>query len=141
MLEIVQLPLARRMWKLSKFFKIPLNDERMQDINPYDLEFYELSMIADDPKKLEQLQNHFYDDEFEDWLDDFDREQEEKQQKSSQDEKFGQSEQLDLPDEETIEWAKKNSSSHQENASELPFEDDYEVSLPTDKISDWKEVN
>ena len=105
----------------------------MQDINPYDLEFYELSIIADDPKKLEQLQNHFYDDEFEDWLDEFDREQEEKHGKSSQDDK---SEQLSLPDEETVKWAEKNRSSEQIDT----LDDDYEISEPTE-ISDWEEVN
>ena len=84
MLEIVQLPLARRMWRLSKFFHLPLNDPRMQEITPYDLSFYEYSMIADDPDKLEQLQNHYYDPEFDDWLEEFDREQEEKAAKLKQ---------------------------------------------------------
>lgn len=111
----------------------------MQDINPFDLDFYELSMIADDPKKLEQLQNHFYDDEFDDWLEEFDREQEEKQ-KSSQDENLGDSNDLDKPDEETIEWANKNRSLPQEEDSEV-YDDDYEISLPTEEISDWEEVN
>lgn len=96
-------------------------------------------MIADDPKKLEQLQNHFYDDEFDDWLEEFDREQEEKQ-KSSQDENLGDSSDLDKPDEETIEWANKNRSLTQEEDSEV-YDDDYEISLPTEEISDWEEVN
>lgn len=139
MLEIVQLPLARRMWRISKFFQIPLNDPVMQDINPFDLEFYELSMIADDPKKLEQLQNHFFDDEFEDWLEEFDREQEEKQ-KSSNGEKLGDSDDLDKPDMETIEWANKSRSSAQLGGQEV-YEEDYEISLPTEEISDWEEVN
>lgn len=140
MLEVVQTPLARRMWKISKFFQIPLNDERMQDLNPFDLEFYELSMIADDPKKLEQLQNHYYDPDFDDWLDEFDAEQEEKERQSQQDAKLGNSEHLDMPDEETIEWADKNRSSQQESDSEL-YEEEYEESLPADEISDWEEVN
>lgn len=127
------------MWRISKFFQLPLNDPVMQDINPFDLDFYELSMIADDPKKLEQLQNHFYDDEFDDWLEEFDREQEEKQ-KSSQDENLGDFSNLDKPDEETIEWANKNRSSTQESDSEV-YEDDYEISLPSEEISDWEEVN
>lgn len=138
MLEIVQTPLARRMWKISKFFKIPLNDERMQDLTPFDLEFYELSMIADDPKKLEQLQNRFFDDDFDDYLEEFDQEQRAKQ--SEQDEENKEFEHLDMPDEETIEWADKNRSSHQEDDSEV-YDDDYEISMPTDEISDWEEVN
>ena len=106
-------------------------------------------MIADDPKKLEQLQNHFYDDEFDDWLEEFDREQEEKQkQKSSQDEDLGDSSELDKPDKETIEWANKNRSLPQEDNSEdnseddsTVYDDDYEISVPTEEISDWEEVN
>lgn len=135
MLDIVQLPLARRMWRISKFFQIPLNDERMQDLNMFDLEFYELSMIADDPKKLEQLQNRFYDDEFDDWLEEFEREQEEKERQkqlqSSQDDK---SEHLDMPDEETIKWSEESRFS-----LDLPMEE-YEISETTE-ISDWEEVN
>lgn len=138
MLEIVQTPLARRMWKISKFFKIPLNDERMQDLTPFDLEFYELSMIADDPKKLEQLQNRFFDDDFDDYLEEFDQEQRAKQ--SEQDEENEEFEHLDMPDEETIEWAKKNRFSQQKDASEV-YEEEYEESLPSDEISDWEEVN
>ena len=124
MLDIVQMPLARRIWRLSKFFQIPLNDERIQDINIFDLEFYELSMIADDPKKLEELQNHFYDPDFDEWLEDFEREQEEN------------SESLDMPDNETIEWSEKNRSSQQ---FEHEYED-YEISESTE-INDWEEVN
>lgn len=101
----------------------------------FDLEFYELSMIADDPKKLEQLQNRFYDDEFDDWLEEFEREQEEKERQkqlqSSQDDK---SEHLDMPDEETIKWSEESRSS-----LDLPMEE-YEISETTE-ISDWEEVN
>lgn len=126
------------MWRISKFFQIPLNDQRMQDLNSFDLEFYELSMIADDPKKLEQLQNHYYDPDFDDWLEEFEAEQEELQ--SKQDKKSGESEQLDMPDEETIEWVDKTRSSQQKNDSDI-YEEDYDVSVPTDEISDWEEVN
>ena len=45
----------------------------MQCLTPFDLEFYELSMIADDPKKLEQLQNRFFDNDFDDYLEEFDK--------------------------------------------------------------------
>ena len=136
MLEIVQTPLARRIWKISKFFRLPINDERIQDLNPFDLDFYELSMIADDPKKLEQLKNHYYDPEFEEWLEEFDAEQESKQDNKSGD--IAQNEDLNMPDEETIEWAKKNRSNEEED--EVPYEDDYEISVPTD-VEDWEDVD
>lgn len=124
MLEIVQTPLARRMWRISKFFKIPLNDKRMQELTTFDLDFYELSMIADDPKKLEQLKNHYYDPEFDDWLEEFDEEQSKKQNT------------VEMPDSETIEWSNKNRSEEQD----ITFDTDYEVSMENNDISDWEEV-
>lgn len=101
----------------------------------FDIEFYEYSMIADDPKKLEQLQNHYYDPEFEEWMEEFEQEQEEKQ-KSSQDDKFGGSKQLDLPDKETIKWSEKN-----HNKQEILTEEYEEVSDQSSEISDWEEVD
>lgn len=124
MLEIVQTPLARRMWRISKFFKIPLNDKRMQELTTFDLDFYELSMIADDPKKLEQLKNHYYDPEFDDWLEEFEEEQSKKQNT------------VEMPDSETIEWSNKNRSEEQD----ITFDTDYEVSMENNDISDWEEV-
>ena len=135
MLEIVQMPLARRLWRISKFFQLPLSDERIQNLDLFDIEFYEYSMIADDPKKLEQLQNHYYDPEFEEWLEEFEQEQEEKQ-KSSQGDKIGDSKQLDLPDKETIRWSEKNRTEQQ-----LLTEEYDEVSDQSLEISDWEEVN
>lgn len=135
MLEIAQLPLARRLWRISKFFKLPLNDERIQNMDLFDIEFYEYSMIADDPKKLEQLQNHYYDPEFEEWLEEFEQEQEDKQ-KSSQDDKFDDFSQLDLPDKETIRWSNKNRTEQQLATEE--YEETLDHSL---EISDWEEVN
>lgn len=78
MLEIVQTPLARRMWRISKFYHLPLNDQRIQDLDIYDLEFIEHSMIADDPKQLEKLKNYYFDPEFDEWLEEFDEEQKSK---------------------------------------------------------------
>ena len=37
-------------------------------MSTWDLEFYEYSMIADDPKKLEKLKNYVYDPEYDEWL-------------------------------------------------------------------------
>lgn len=118
MLEVVQSPLARRLWRLSKFFQIPLNDERMQNIDMYDLEFYELSMIADDPKKLEQLQNHYFDPDFDDWVEEFEMEQAEKAEQKQ--------EQLSQPEPESSE----------------PNEyEGYDVSEPIGADEEWEEVN
>lgn len=41
----------------------------------WDIEFYELSAIADDPKKLAQLKNSFADPEWDDFVAEFDAEQ------------------------------------------------------------------
>lgn len=133
MLEIAQLPLARRLWRICKYFQLPLSDEHIQNIDLFDIEFYEYSMIADDPKKLERLQNHYYDPEFEEWLEEFEQEQE--KQKSSQSDK-GDSKQLDLPDQETIRWSEKNRTEYQ-----LLTEEYNEVSDQSLEISDWEEVN
>lgn len=97
----------------------------------FDLEFYELSDIADDPKKLEQLQNHFYDPEFDEWLEDFDKEQEEKQNSSQE-----ETQQLDMPDKETIEWSEQNRESQK-----LPTEEYEETIGKPQEISDWEEVS
>ena len=83
MLDIVQMPLAKRLWRISKHFKIPLNDIRMQELDIFDIEFYEYSMIAEDPKKLEQLQNHFYDPEFDEFMEEFEKEMEETKTESN----------------------------------------------------------
>lgn len=96
----------------------------MQDIDTFDLEFYEYSLIADDPKKLERLQNHFYDDEWDEFLEEFDKEQEEKQKLYS-----SQSLQDD-----------KSESMSDEAINDIPIDTDYEVSENTN-ISDWEEVN
>lgn len=90
-------------------------------------------MIADDPKKLEQLQNHYYDPEFDEWLEEFDQEQEQRQKhNSSQDE----SQPLDMPDKETIEWSNQTRESQQ-----LPTETYEETLDKSQEISDWEEVS
>lgn len=132
MLDIVQLPLARRMWRISKLFNLPLNDERIQDLSIYDIEFYEYSKIADDPKKLEELQNHFYDDEYDAWVEEFETEMELEQQKA-------QENKVSMPDEETIRYAEKTRKMSNSDTENDGFDDDYEVSENTE-ISDWEEV-
>lgn len=122
MLEIVQLPLARRLWRVCKLFNLPLSDERIQNMDVFDLEFYEYSTIADDPKKLEQLKNHYYDPEFEEWLEEFE-----------QDQKGSKPIKVDLPDNDTISWSKRN--------REHSLDEDYEeVTDQHTEISDWEKV-
>lgn len=102
-------------------------------MTPYDLEFYELSAIADDPKKLEQLQNRYYDPEFDDWLEEFDIEQ-----SLEGDAQFDNLNDLDMPDEEDIRWANSK-----QNSDNLDILDDEEYDMPaeiSEDMSDWEEV-
>ena len=131
MLDIVQMPLARRLWRISKFFQIPINDPRIQNLDTWDLDFYEYSMIADDPKKLEKLENHFSDPDFDDWVEEFGLEQQLKQQSDD----FSD---VEMPDEETIRYAAENQNSEQE--STLEHDEEFEESVSAEELSDWEEV-
>lgn len=75
MLDLAQTQLARRLWRICKLFQLPLSDSRIQNMSIFELEFYENSIIADDPKLLKKLQNHFFDPEYEEWEKEFDEEQ------------------------------------------------------------------
>lgn len=80
----------------------------MQELDPYDLEFYELSQIADDPKKLAQLKNHFYDPEFDEWMEEFELEQAEEQERKSQEEtEFSEEYDISEPTDDD-EWEEVN---------------------------------
>lgn len=92
------MPLARRLWQISKIYHTPINDERIQDLNIYDIEFIELSLIADDPEKLRKLEESFYDDEYDEWVKEFEEEQQAKSKNRGT---------QDLPDQATIEFANK----------------------------------
>ena len=131
MLDIVQMPLARRLWRISKFFQIPINDPRIQNLDTWDLDFYEYSMIADDPKKLEKLENHFSDPDFDDWVEEFELGQQLKQQSDD----FSD---VEMPDEETIRYAAENQNSEQE--STLEHDEEFEESVSAEELSDWEEV-
>lgn len=139
MLEIVQTPLARRLWKISKFFQIPINDPRIQAMTVFDLDFYEYSMVADDPKLLERLNNHFYDPDFDDWAAEFDEEMKSEEESEyeyseyevKEDVPDAQFDSLDTPDKETITYVENQA-----------VEDEFEVIDSVDeRISDWEEVN
>lgn len=131
MLDVVKMPLARRLWRISKFFQIPLNDPRIQALDTWDLDFYEYSMIADDPKKLEQYENHFSDPDWDDWVAEFEAEQQMKQQSDD----FSD---VEMPDEETIRYAAENQNSVHE--STLEHDEDFEASVSAEQVSDWEEV-
>lgn len=96
----------------------------MQEIDPFDLDFYEYSRICDDPKLLEKLENTYYDSEFDDWVDAFDKEQAELQKNSQSPE---------LPDNETIQWSEKPKKP---SLKDLPTEK-YEMGVNFEQIDDW----
>lgn len=135
MLDIVQTNLARRLWKISSYFKIPINDPRIQAMNEFDLAFYEYSMIADDPKLLDRLKNHFYDPEFDDWAEEFDKEQE-SDGKSVWDFSEYEVKPLDMPDKSMLEYVK----SHQDQNCE--DDDDFEdlSAVVSTDIDDWEVI-
>ena len=88
-------------------------------------------MIADDPKKLEKLENHFSDPDFDDWVEEFELEQQLKQQSDD----FSD---VEMPDEETIRYAAENQNSEQE--STLEHDEEFEESVSAEELSDWEEV-
>ena len=113
MLDIVQTPLARRLWRISKFYQLPLTDPSIQELDPFDLQFIEYSMIADDPKQLEKLKNYYYDPEFDEWLEEFDEEQK-----------------------------AKTSEADSDNEHNHKYGEEYEeVIAETENITDWEEDN
>lgn len=95
----------------------------IQEIDIFDLDFYEYSRICDDPKLLEKLENTYYDSDYDDWEAEFDKEQEQLQQNSQPPE---------LPDSETIAWSEKPKQ-HQQK---LPTEE-YEMGVNVEQINDW----
>ena len=95
------MPLARRLWKVCKELQLPLNDPRIQDMDLYELEFYEYSIIYDDPKLREKLENTYYDPEYEAWEKEFDDQQAKSQTKSP----------VELPDPDTVSWSEKSKTS------------------------------
>lgn len=115
---------------MCRELRLPPNDPFIQQLDPFDLEFIEWSIVCDDPKLLEQIKNRYYDPEFDEWEKEFDKEQEEleKQQRIAQkqqnsDHKQSTSSPVELPDAETVEWSNRKPSTHQ---TPLPTEE-YEV--------------
>ena len=101
-------------------------------MDSFDLDFYEYSIICDDPKLLAKLENSYYDPEFDEWLEEFDKEQEQKQSKKQQND-------VELPDPDTISWSQKpKQPPSQQSISSMLEKEDYEVGANTDGINDWE---
>lgn len=83
MLEVAEQPLAQRLWRVCKLFKLPLNDSRIQEMDMFELEFYEYSQIVEDPEKLERFKNRYFDPDFDEWLEEFEEEQKEAEKSNS----------------------------------------------------------
>lgn len=93
---------------------MPLSDPFIQHLDPFDLEFIEWSLVCDNPKLLEQVQNHYYDPEFDAWMEEFDKEQKKQQAATPP---------VEMPDTETVEWSNRKPPTRQ---TALPTEE-YEV--------------
>lgn len=91
----------------------------------YDIEFYEYSMICDDPELLKKLENTYYDPEFDDWVKEFDEEQ--AQQSNTN---------VEMPDPDTVSWSGKPKNNTP--APSTLEEEDYEVGVDTMGIDDWE---
>lgn len=99
----------------------------MQEIDAFDLDFYEYSIICDDPKLLEKLENTYYDPEYEAWEKEFDEEQEQQSQAKSP---------VELPDPDTVSWSEK---SKQRASTSFPLEtEEYEGGFDAGDIDDWE---
>lgn len=91
-------------------------------MNSFDLDFYELSEIADDPKKLEQLKNRYFDPEFDEWLEEFDKEQEELSKSDD-----SNNNELEMPDEETVDYNSNMNYEEYEDGTESAANEEWEM--------------
>lgn len=64
-------------------------------MDPFDLSFVEWSLVRDDPKLWEQIQNRYYDPEFDAWMEEFDKEQQQQHKPPT----------VEMPDAETVNWS------------------------------------
>ena len=146
------MPLARRLWKISKFYQLPFSDERIQKLNIFDINFCELSMLADDPKALERYKNTFYDPDFDEWLAEVENEAENPKKEENP---FDYSEYEVTPQRTSSELANlnENSSVEENNTPEkentlntqIEGSDDTFTVLDTpdidlENITDWEEI-
>lgn len=115
MMELVQQPIARRLWRIAKQFGIPISDPRISGMTPQQLDFYELSIIADDPDLLDRYNNHYFDPDFDEWANEV------------------------APEEETNPNVDQTTDGP--STTPDPNWDDYDISGPTGNASDWEKVD
>lgn len=100
----------------------------------FDLEFIEWSLVCDDPKLLEKIQNRYYDPEFDEWEQEFEQEQQHlERQKQRQKATEPPPPPVEMPDAETVSWSAQKPPTKQQ----LPTEE-YEVGDTSQfKDEDW----
>lgn len=118
MLKVAKIPLARRLWRICKELHVPIHDPRISGMDIFDLEFYEFSILCDNPKQLEAYENRYYDPEFDEWLEEFDKEQANAKKSTN----------LDKPDDETIAYSNNSVSSQPDVSSDYEIGDTNQVS-------------
>lgn len=78
MLQVAKTPLGRRLWRIAKLLHLPLSE--VGKLTPEALDFCDWSMLADDPKRLEQYENTYVDPDYEAFEKAFDEEMRLKQE-------------------------------------------------------------
>ena len=58
-----------------KTFHVPINHPYIQNLTEFDLEFIQWSSALDDPKFFAKVKNTFYDDEFDEWIEEQENEE------------------------------------------------------------------
>lgn len=88
---------------MCKELQLPISSPLVQEMTSFELEFYEFSMLCDDPKALQRYENTYYDPEYDAWEKEFDKEQAEQAQQAQSS--------VELPDPDTVEWSGKTQQS------------------------------
>ena len=88
----------------------------------FELEFYEFSMLCDDPKALQKYENTYYDPDYDAWEKEFDQEQAEIQQPS-----------IDMPDPDTVTWSGQTQPSSTPSILETEEYETYDAD-----VNDWE---
>ena len=57
-----------RLWKASRMFNVPLYDDKIKDLNVFDLNLMQYLTVFENPKALEDYKKRFIDTEFEDYV-------------------------------------------------------------------------
>ena len=72
MRETAELPQMRKLWRVMKLCNLPINDPRVTSMTEEQVDLMLWSSLLDNPEALKNLNQQFYDPEFED----YDREEE-----------------------------------------------------------------